>query len=180
MGPGGQITIWLMIATGAPGGANVVLYCSGTSQETYAPALTSVVQPGFTYITGNEQATTCEADGTGISGDNTFVSQVQGRVVTPGLTCATLTKPDSGTTVYTWNNGHKSTWKWSGTTGAGPTTGELSATRTGLVTAGDYKGSELSENIVYDNDVSTCDSAPLSTNTGDAEWALYPDTNSPF
>jgi hypothetical protein len=179
-GPAQPITIWLMIATGTPPGDNVVVYCSGISQETYNPALTDVIPLGFTLISRNERATTCESDGTGIQGDETFVSQVNGLPETPGLTCATLIRPDSGTTVYTWNNGHTSTWKWSGKVGAGPTTGDLSATRTGTIVAGDYRGDDMSENIIYDNDVSTCETGPLSTNIGDAEWALFPATNKPF
>ena len=177
---GARITIWLMMVIGTPPGANVVVYCSGTSQETYAPALTDAIPLGFTFVTTTERATTCETDGTGIAGDSSFVSAPNGHPVIPGLSCSTLIRPDSGVTVYTWNNGHTSTWKWSGKVGPGPTAGELSATRTGPITAGDYRGYDLSENIIYDNDESTCEAGPLSTNTGDAEWALYPETISPF
>jgi hypothetical protein len=170
-----------MMVTGTPPpGSNVVVYCSGTSQETYSPALTSVTPLGFTFVTSTERAASCESDGAGIPGDNSFVSVPSGRPVVPGLSCSTLMRPTSGTTVYTWSNGHTSTWKWTGQVGPGPTAGELSATRTGTVTAGDYRGFLLSENIIYDNDQSTCEAGPLSTNTGDAEWALYPETISPF
>jgi hypothetical protein len=169
-----------MMVTGTPPGDNVVIYCSGTSQETYSPALTAAIPLGFTFVTSDERAAECQADGTGIPGDNTFVSVPSGHPVVPGLSCSTLIRPTSGTTVYTWNNGDTSTWKWSGKVGAGPSAGELSATRTGPITAGDYRGFDISENIIYDNDQSTCEAGPLSTNSGDAEWALYPETNSPF
>jgi hypothetical protein len=169
-----------MMVTGTPPGANVVIYCSGTSQETYSPALTAAIPLGFTFVTQDERAASCQVNGPGIPGDTAFVSVPVGVPVVPGLSCATLTRPESGITVYTWNNGHTSTWKWSGRVGPGPTTGELSATRTGPVVAGDYRGYDLSENIIYDNDQSTCEAGPLSTDTGDAEWALYPETISPF
>jgi len=151
----------------------VVVYCTGSFSQTYSPALSSADVPSTTYLSGAEQATSCTPVDGGIAGDDTFGLTFSNFSVSPGLNCRAILDSASGVKTYVWNNGRTSTWKWSEKVTPGPSAGQVTANFNGPVVAGDYRGSDLSEDVVFDDDLATCESGPLSTTSGDAEWAFY-------
>jgi hypothetical protein len=151
----------------------VVVYCTGSFSQTYSPALSSAAVPSTTYLSGDEHATSCTPVDSGIPGDNTFGLTFSNFSVSPGLNCRAVTDSASGVKTYVWNNGHTSTWKWSEKVTPGPAAGQVTANFNGPVVSGDYRGSDLSEDVVFNDDLATCDAGPLSTTAGDAEWAFY-------
>lgn len=146
----------------------VAVACPGSDEVTFSPGLRNFSQSvSFTESLAGHACT-----GLGkISGDNSFASPFSG---TTSLSCTTLHPTGMFTLVLTWSpSGRTSTW--SATFGAvAYVNGELVATSTGQITAGDYTGATLTGAAAYPtSQLTACLSAPGLTNlSGTFAWTF--------
>ncbi|MBV1856631.1 hypothetical protein [Catellatospora tritici] len=146
----------------------VTVVCPGSDDVTFSPGLRNFSQT----VSFSETLEGHACTGLGkIPGDNSFATSFSG---TTQLSCTTLHASGMFTLVFTWSpSGRTSTW--SAALGeVAYVNGQVVATATGPITAGDYTGSTLTSVSVYPTaQLAACLSAPGLTHLhGTVTWTV--------
>ena len=146
----------------------VSVVCPGSDNATFSPGLRNFSQT--VSFTETLEGHSCGGIGK-ISGDDSFTTSFAG---TQELSCTELHIPPSYTLVFTWSpSGRTSTWNAT-LTQVTYASGQVIATSTGQITAGDYTGVTLTAISVYPTaQLLACLSSPgLTSISGIVTWTF--------
>jgi hypothetical protein len=133
------LTAGLMLTAPAARAAALDVTCVGTETVAYQPGLLLTTQSAHTSVTGI--LAPCS------SSDSAITSGNYQEDFTTTLSCSTLLAGRSGTRIFSWSNGHSSTFAFN--RAINNVAGQTTVTFTGEITSGQFQSDTVIEQVLF-------------------------------